>query len=148
MKRVVTPLGMAFLLIVSGCGGAAVSEDDAKTAFMVGFASAMSVGFKVALEGEVPGVSIDEETNDVTLDGYDVSEIGGGGGYTSISGTIRSEDSSLIADFELEGGPVETMGFTLDLNEVSDLPEGSVFKTTATVNGKEMEIEISEEDAS
>ena len=86
---------------------------------------------------------IAEETFDqggvLTLEDFDLSFIPLG--YTSISGTTHSEEETLIADLTLEGGPVETLEFS-----TSEFQNVDVVKASVTVNGKEMEIELTEAD--
>jgi hypothetical protein len=144
-------LVVAFLVALAGCGegdgGSTVSIDEAKEAFVFSYAAVLIVSIATAFGEEIEGVSLDQETNELTMDGFDLagyleqpeSELP----YSAMSGTVTSGESRMAADLSLEGGPVGALAFDLGAQEIQ-AAEG--FTTTITVNGEELEIEITAED--
>ena len=151
MKKTIAIGTVAVLLFaLAGCGGSgggsSVSEDDAKQAFMVSFVSVLTASFGLAFGQEIPGATLDEETQELTLKDFSLEEIAGEDSdipYTSISGSVISEEEAMVADLTLEGGPVESIGFTLTGDQ---LQSDDGFSITVTVNGNEMELEMTAAD--
>lgn len=151
MKKTIAIGTVAVLLFaLAGCGGSgggsSVSEDDAKQAFMVSFVSVLTASFGLAFGQEIPGATLDEETQELTLKDFSLEELAGAGSdipYTSVSGSVMSEEEAMVTDLTLEGGPVESIGYTLTGDQMQN-QEG--FSITVTVNGKEMELDITEAD--
>jgi len=150
LKRIIAIGTVTVLLFVlAGCGGsggAVVSEDNAKEAFMVGFVSALTASFGLAFGQEIPGATLDEETKELTLKDFSLEELAGAGSdipYTSVSGSVTSEEDAMVADLTLEGGPVKSIAFTMTGDQMQN---SDGFSVTVTVNGKEMELEITAAD--
>lgn len=145
MKRTTTWHIAAVTLVLAvvalaGCGsgsGAEVTSEEAEEAFIVAFGGAY-VGSMAAQVGQsMPGVSINAESNEVVFEEFDVSDLQTT--YDTLSGTIETTEESATADFSLTGGPVETISFDLTAEQMSD-QDG--ISARATVNGREMDIEI------
>ncbi|MFP4113815.1 MAG: hypothetical protein ACOC2Y_03770 [Spirochaetota bacterium] len=139
---------IALLVALAGCGGdSAVTTDEAKEAFAVSYASVLVVSLGTAFGEEIDGVSLNEETGELTLDGFDLGEYVDVGEeeltYETISGSVVSGASSVAANLTLEGGPVTAIEFELGPEEFQ-ATEG--FTTTLVVNGEEIELEITGED--
>ena len=143
---------IAMVVVVVGamvsCGGSSVSEEDAKEAYLVSFVSVFSASIGLAFGMEVDGVTLDKETDELTFDGFNPSEFLEGEfqpPYTDISGTVTSENDVMKADLTLKGGPVKSIAFTT--SEAVAL-SNSGFTTTVTINGNDVEMDITEEDLS
>lgn len=154
MRRVVAwAAGILLLASMAGCeggrgaAGAAVSDEEAKQAFVISFGSVLIASMTTAFGEEIDGVELNEEGDELTLDGFDLGAYLGDGApetpYTAISGTIDNEEERMNADLTLEGGPVESIEFSIGSEEMQ-ASEG--FSTTLTVNGREMELDITAED--
>lgn len=148
-QTIATAATVALLLALAGCGGggAAVSEEDAKQAFVFSFGSVMIASIANAFGEELEGVSLNEEGDELTLDGFDFAGYMDADPdemvYTSVSGTIANVDERMEANLTLEGGPVSAIEFSLGAEEIQ-ASEG--FSTTITVNGREIELDITTED--
>ena len=130
----------------SGRGGAApVSVDEAKEAFTVGFVSVFMVSIGAAFGQEMEGVTLDEEAEEIRMDGFDITEFAQESqiSYTAVSGSVRSEDDRMVADLQLVGGPVTTITFSLGQEE---LQAADGFTTTVTANGVDIEITMTPAD--
>jgi len=141
-------LVIVVLAAVASCGGSSVSEEDAKEAYLVSFVSVFSASIGLAFGMEVDGVTLDKETDELTFDGFNPSEFLDDGfqpPYTDISGTVVSENDAMVVDLALKGGPVKSIAFTT--SEAVAL-SNSGFTTAVTINGKELEMDITEEDLS
>lgn len=154
MRRVTAlAAGIVLLASLAGCGGggggagAAVSEEEAKQAFVISFGSVLIVSMATAFGEELDGVELNEEGDELSLDGFDLGAYLGEGApetpYSAISGTIVNEEERMNADLTLEGGPVESIEFSMGAEEMQ-AAEG--FSTTLTVNGREMDLDITAED--
>ena len=151
MKKTIAIGTVAVLLFaLAGCGGSgggsSVSEDDAKQAFMVSFVSVLTASFGLAFGQEIPGATLDEETQELTLKDFSLEELAGAGmdiPYTSVSGSVISEEEAMVTDLTLEGGPVESIGYTVTGDQMQN-QEG--FSITVTVYGKDLELDITEAD--
>ena len=151
--RKITAIGTiaVLLFVLAGCGGSggggsAVSEEGAKQAFVVSFVSVLTASFGLAFGQEIPGATMDPETQDLTLEEFSLADLVGEDSdipYTAISGDVVSEENAMVADLTLEGGPVESIGFTLTGDQMQS-DDG--FSITVTVNGKEMDLEITSAD--
>jgi hypothetical protein len=147
--RKVTALGSIaiLLLAVAGCGTSSdVTQEDAKQAFIVGFVSVFAASMGLAMGQPVDGVSMDEGTNELTLDGFSIADLVGedsGIPYTSISGSSVTNETSMVVNLTMEGGPVETIEFTMTADQMQNT---GGFTVTVTANGEEMELEITESD--
>jgi len=147
--RKITALGTIAILLfaLAGCGGgSAVNEESAKQAFVVSFVSVLTASFGLAFDQEIPGASLDPETQDLTLDDFSLAELVGEDSdipYTAISGSVVNEENAMVVDLTLEGGPVESIGFTLTADQMQS-DDG--FSITVTVNDKEMDLEITSAD--
>jgi hypothetical protein len=148
MRKVTAVGSIAILLLaVSGCGTSeAVTEDEAKEAFIVGFVSVFSASIGMAFGQPPAGVTLDEATNELTLDGFSIAELIGEDSaipYTALSGTATTGENEMTASLTLEGGPVESLEFTMSSDQMQS-SEG--FTIAVTVDGEEMELEITEAD--
>jgi hypothetical protein len=124
----------------------AVSVEEAKESFMVSFVSVFSVSIGLAFGQEIPGATLDPETEELRLEDFNLAALAAADSeipYTSISGSVITEDGAMIADLTLGGGPVETIEFTLGSEQLQS-QEG--FSVTVTVNGRDIELEITEVD--
>lgn len=151
MRRIATcAAGIILLVSMAGCrggGGATVTDEEAKQAFVISFGSVLIASMATAFGEEIDGVELNEEGDELTLDGFDLTTYLGDGApqtpYSAISGTIDNAGERMNADLTLEGGPVETIEFSIGSEEMQ-ATEG--FATTLTVNGREMEVEITAAD--
>jgi len=147
MRKVVAiGLVVVILAAIVSCSGTSVSEDEAKEAYLLSFVSVFSASIGLAFGMEVDGVTLDKETDELTFAGFNPSEFLDGEfqpPYTDISGTVTSENDVMKADLTLKGGPVKSISFTT--SEAVAL-SNSGFTTTVTINGKEIEMEITEQD--
>ena len=152
MKRLAGVAAIALLVgALASCGGGSVTEEEATMAFVYGFGSVFMTSFALAFGQEVEGASIDNETSELTLDGFDLmgfgetvdQEIADDVPYTSVSGTVNQSGEMMIADLTLEGGPVQTLEFEAG-SEVFQVEDQLTI--TVTVNGEEMEITITPDD--
>ncbi|MFW5745744.1 MAG: hypothetical protein ACOC2D_20900 [Spirochaetota bacterium] len=145
--------GIVLLVSMAGCeggrgtAGAAVTDEEAKQAFVISFGSVLVASMATSFGEEVDGVELNEEGDQLSLDGFDLSDHLGDGApetpYTAISGTIDNEEERMKADLTLEGGPVDSIEFSIGAEEMQ-ATEG--FSTTLTVNGRETELDITPED--
>lgn len=149
MKQL-TGIGITLVLLaaLAGCGGggANVSDTDAKEAFAYSFASAFMTSMGLAFGQEVPGATLDQETNELTLDGFDLNAFvddPDASPYSSASGTISNEEGRMIVNLTLAGGPVETIEFSIGEEEMQ-AAEG--FTIDVRINGVDMELEVTEDD--
>lgn len=133
-------LALIAVSFLFACSGTSVSQEEAEKAFVVSFAAVMTASFSSAFGSTPEGVVINDDGLSMELDNFDISEFEGVD-YTTISGTVVNENDSLKCDLQLTGGPVKTISF-----EYSDLTGAEGFNLKAMVNGKENQIEISEED--
>lgn len=62
--------------------------------------------------------------------------------YTSISGSVISEEDTMLADLTLKGGPAESIEFAPGSEQMQSR-EG--FAITVTVNGSEMDLQITDD---
>ncbi|MFW5738322.1 MAG: hypothetical protein ACOC6J_03865 [Spirochaetota bacterium] len=138
---------LAGMVACDGGGGVAVSDEEAKQAFVISFGSVLIVSMATAFGEEPEGVELSDEGDELTLDGFDLTTYLGEGApetpYSSISGTITNDEERMNADLTLEGGPVDSLEFSIGSEEMQ-ATEG--FSTTLTVNGRETELEITAED--
>lgn len=125
------------MLAFAGCTGLPrVSSAQAEEAFMVAFAGAY-LGTMAVQFGYAPaGVAVDDETRTVTFTDFNVSDLETA--YESLSGTLTTTNDSASAAFTLAGGPVESISFDIRADQMSS----TSIATTATVNGRSMEIQI------
>lgn len=160
-KLLVLALIGVVLTAISGCGGDSgsgssrgsgaeappVSMEEAKTAFIVGFVAVFSASIGLAFGQEVPGASLDPETEAMTLENLSLAELTSEEvdfPYSSISGTATPEgEDNMLADLTLEGGPVETLQFTLTS---AQMQSESGFDITVVANGREMDLQVTPED--
>ena len=155
MKRSIAAAAAVVLLVaLAGCGGeggsgASVSTEEAKEAFGVSFVAVMMASFSLAFGQEISGVSLDPETDELTLDKFNLADLFDDPdaaeelGYSAISGTVNNVNDEMVANLSLEGGPVKTIEFTLG---EAELQASEGFTTTVKINGKEMEIELAADD--
>ena len=150
-------IGVVVLIAVAlaACGGGrgsagsangpAVTVDEAKEAFTVGFISVFMVSIGAAFGQEMEGVTLDMEQEVIRMDGFDITEFADQTEvpYTAVSGTVRNVEDRLTADLQLVGGPVTTIAFSLGQAELES-PDG--FTTTVTANGAQIEITMSPQD--
>jgi len=140
---------LSIVCALSACGGGSgsgVSEGDAKEAFVLSMVSVLSASIGLAFGQDVPGATLEEETQNLVLDDFRLDEFFGADSelaYKSVSGTVANEEDAMVADLILEGGPVETIGFRLTGEQ---LQSAGGFSTTITINGKEVSLEITEAD--
>jgi len=128
----------ALVIALAGCQAeSGISSDQAEEAFIVAFGGAY-VGSMAAQVGQpLPGVSLDQENQAVSFDEFDVSELQTD--YQTLSGTVTTSGETANVDFTLTGGPVETIAFEINAEQMSS--EDGI-TATAMVNGTEMEITI------
>ena len=128
-------------ILFAGCSsGPKVTVEEAEKAFIVGFVVIFSASMEVAF-GNVPeGVSLSEDKKTLTIDKYDLSELGDLG-YTEVSGTVVENDSARLIDLTLVGGPVKTLKY-----ELAGALDTSRIQMTIEANGNEVEIDITESD--
>lgn len=154
----ITAVGLTLVMLAalascggSGGGGATVSAIEAKQAFGVSYASVLIASFALAFGQDVEGATLDEETEELTFDKFNLTEFFGEGDsdasedipYETVSGTVVPDGDAMTADLTLEGGPVKSIEFTLGQAEMQ---AESGFTTTVKINGKEMELEIGPDD--
>jgi hypothetical protein len=154
MKRMVAILaGIALIVALASCGGGGsgqeVTIEEAETAFIIGFGMVVGFSFAAAFGREVKGVTIDPDTGDLVVDNFSFSDLTGASDadidfiYTSMSGTVSNDENAMIADLTFEGGPVESLRFEIDNENVMDF---DVLELTATVNGRETDLSITNEE--
>ncbi len=142
---------VVLIAALAACSGGPVTEAEAKQAFVYGFGAVFMTSFALAFGQEVEGASLDPETNELTLDEFDLmsfgetinQEIADDIPYTSASGTVDQSGERLRADLTLAGGPVRSIVFEAG-SEVVEI-DGSL-PITVTVNGNEMMITLTPED--
>jgi hypothetical protein len=140
MKRIAA-IGMIVVLLlatVSCSGGAKVSQEEVDKAFVISFTSVLMASMGAAFGADMEGVTLNEETNEITLDGFDISEFETE--YTSISGSARGDGTTMWVDVTLDGGAVNEIEY-----ELTDFQGAESIETTVTVNGSEYEINLSPE---
>ncbi|MFW6292975.1 MAG: hypothetical protein ACOC7V_11735 [Spirochaetota bacterium] len=137
-KRIGVLVAAVLVIALAGCEREnGISSDQAEEAFIVAFGGAY-VGSMAAQVGQsLPGVSLDEENQAVSFDEFDVSELQTD--YQTLSGTVTTSGETADVDFTLTGGPVETIAFEVNAEQMSS--EDGI-TATAMVNGTEMEITI------
>ncbi|MFP4115014.1 MAG: hypothetical protein ACOC2Y_07595 [Spirochaetota bacterium] len=134
-------LALLVLVALSGCEeGPGVSSEEAEEAFMVAFGG-VYIGSMVAQFGQpLPGVELNPESNAVEFTDFDVTDLQTD--YETLSGTLTTTGESASADLTLTSGPVESISFTLTAAQLS-AEDG--LRTTVTVNGSEMEVQLEPE---
>lgn len=137
MNRIVT--GIAVFVLIAGLGacngGGTLSEEQVNEAFVVSFSAVMMGSMGAAFGADVAGVSLDQSTGELTMDGFDVSELETD--YTTISGTAGGDGTTMTVDATLTGGAVQSISYQL-----GDLSESDTIETTVTANGKEYELNL------
>lgn len=141
VKRVLIGVVATAAVLLSGCNdSSSLSQDEAEEAFLVGFTSVMMASFSAAF-GEAPeGVVLRDDMMTMELEDFDISEFDEVE-YTAVSGTVENVRGVIKCTLQLTGGPVETLVF-----EIADMTNMERIDLTATVNGNEMLIEITEEE--
>lgn len=149
MKRgIVAGVALALVIALVGCG-TPVSDDEAKDAFVYSYASVLLVSFGFAFGETIEGVSLDQESGELSFEDFDlVAYLDDSGAlgetpYTSISGTARADGEGMDVDLTLEGGPVTSLSFSVNQ---AMMQQEDGFETTVTVNGNELELGITPED--
>jgi len=155
-------LGLALVMIVGfiGCGGGSgsssgsgsasapkVSEDDAKLAYILGMGTVFAASISAAFGQPMEGATLDDNNN-LSLEKFDLAQLKGEDSpfefpYTFVSGTAVSVDEVMEADLMFEGGPVESLKFSMTGEQ---LQSEDGFTATVTVNGQEMELHLTPED--
>ena len=141
MKKIgIALLAVTLLLFTFGCsGGEKLPTEEVERAFVVSFSSVLMASMGAAFGADMEGVTMDEETQAVSLDGFDITELGTE--YTSISGEASGTGESMSIDVTLEGGKVKSISYT-----VSDFQDSDSIKTTVKANGKEYDLDMTAED--
>lgn len=137
MNRIVA--GIAVLLFVIGLGACSgqgsLSQEQVDEAFVVSFSAIIMGSMAAAFGSDLEGVSLDQETGELTLDGFDISELETD--YTAISGSARGDGTTMTAELTLAGGAVQSLSY-----ELGDISESETIETTVTANGREYEINL------
>ena len=135
MKSRITVLVLAVALLAAGAGCQLfnpVTQDDAAEAFGVAFGAYIVNVLVLVFGGEVEGATYDETSGTMTFTSYDLTELGTGTDYTSMSGTIAESSGDLVGDLTLRGGIVRDLQFTIDAYD-----DGSdIASVTVVANGK------------
>ena len=139
-KNKVYILLLVALLIFSGCGGSKVSVEEAEMGYIVGFAAVMAATFSAAFDQSKEGVTLSEDKLTMTLDKYRLSQFEGID-YTEASGKVVNKAGIMQCELELVGGPVKTIKF-----DIGDINNMSRVQTTIEVNGKKVDIDITEDE--
>ena len=152
MKKIVAILAAIALLVAlascGGGGGAAVSTEDAEAVFVLSLSLVVMTSFVAAFGQEVEGVSLGED-NVLTFDKFSLSAFGEGDPdadlpFETMSGTVgMSEAGGMVADLTFDGGPVESLEY--ELEEGVDLEDMDDLEVTVKVNGRSMDLLITEE---
>ncbi len=125
-------------VMLAGCSSPKVSVEEAEAAFAVCFRTVMAATFSGAFGTAPEGVILNDNT--LTLEKLDITEFGNIE-YTAISGSVVYGNGTMKCDLELIGGPVRTLKFTL-----SDLSDIGNIKTTIVANGREIEIDVTQDE--
>ncbi len=158
MRQIATIALLAILVVgLIGCGGSngtasngsgAASEEatapapqvtklEAEEAFAVGLASVFFASFQSAFGSAPEGTSLSEDSTVLTLDEFDLAEFKTD--YSTVSGTATNNGEGMDCDLQLEGGPVETLQFSIE-----DF-ESETVEATVIVNGSPMSLALSED---
>lgn len=133
-------LAASLLLFTFGCSdGAKLPTEEVEKAFAVSFSSVLMAFMGAAFGADMEGVTMDEETQTINLDGFDITELGTE--YTSLSGKASGDGESMTIDVTLEGGKVKSISY-----KVSDFQNSDSIKTTVKANGKEYDLDMTAED--
>jgi hypothetical protein len=165
MKRMAAIILIALMVVaMTGCGGSSdsssetsnsagsgvprVSDDEAKTGFMVSFVSVFSASMGLAIGQEMEGASLDPETEVLTLESFDLAQFAEESesdvlGYTAVSGTAGPDGDDLVVDVSMVGGPVETIQYRMTAEQLQN-PDG--FSISVVANGQEMDLTLTAED--
>ena len=143
VKRVL--IAVVIAVAIAGCSGPAVTEDEAREAYLVSFISVFSASMGITFGGELPGVTMDKDTRALTFDDFDPSQFAENitNTYTGISGSVSEEDETLVADLKLSGGAVKSIKFSATETQAMS---SDTFTNTVTINGKDMELQIGPDD--
>lgn len=160
MKKIIA-VGMILMLTMAmvACGGSKdagsggaestgsrVSDEEAELAFMTSFVAIFTASMGLAFGQEVPGASLDPDTEVLTFTDFDMSVLASEESeipYTAVSGTATPVDDDMAADLTMVGGPVESIQYTMS-SEMLQSEDG--FSITVTVNGREMDLDLTPED--
>lgn len=141
MKKIgIALLAVTILLFTFGCsGGGKLATEEVEKAFAISFSSVLMASMGAAFGADMEGVTMDEETQAVTLDGFDITELGTE--YTSMSGEASGDGESMTVDVTLEGGKVKSISY-----KVTDFQNSDSIKTTVKANGKDYDLDMTPED--
>lgn len=148
MKRYTAIVTAGILLVaLSACDReSAVTNDQAREAFVISYVSVFVASMGLAFGEALPGVSVDEETQVLTLKDFSLAEFfedDTGMAYTSVSGTVTNQAESMVADMTMKGGPVTSIAFALTPDQMES---EAGFTLDATVNGVPMRLEMTDAD--
>lgn len=115
-----------------------ISERDATEAFAVSLMAVMFASFQSAF-GEAPeGATLSEDNLVLTMDKMRLTDFEGSA-YTAISGTASNNGDGMDCDLILEGGPVESIRYTIESFDQETV------EANVVVNGEEMLLSLDEE---
>lgn len=134
--RLPTLAAAAFSLLLTACGPPRVSLEEAEEAFVAAFGGAYIGSFFVQLGQELNGVVLNDETDTMEFDGFRIADLGTR--YTELSGAARTTATSLLGDFTLLEGPVETIRFELSVEQM----RAETIEATVIANGRPVAISI------
>jgi hypothetical protein len=154
MKRLVS-IGLVVVLVgaLAACGGdsgtddSGVSEDDARIAYMLGVGTVFAASLAAAFGQTMPGVTLVDDEN-LSIDNFDLTQMAADESmfefpYTTVSGTATNTGETMEATLTFEGGPVETLSFTMSGDQ---LQSETGYTAEIVVNGQEMALQITPED--
>jgi hypothetical protein len=156
MKKTVAILtGIALAVALASCGGstggsggAVVDTKDAEAAVAVSLSITVAASMMLAFGAELEGAVLNSDST-LTFDNFDLTQLAEGDSdvelpYVSMSGTVAfNENAGMTIDVTFEGGPVNSLMYEID--ESIDLENLGSLELTATVNGRSMNLVVSEE---
>ena len=141
-------------LLVVSCAtasyGPRVTDQEAKEAILVSLHMSIVASIVLAFDGEIEGATWGEDDS-IVYDDFDLAQLNDEGEetafpYTSLSGTAaKSESGGIVVSITLAGGPVVSLEYELDAD--TNLDDFETLEVTAIVNGREMDVVITREDA-
>lgn len=140
MKRIVSIIVIALLgsALVACGGGAALNQEQVDEAFIVSISAFLMGSMGAAFGADVEGVSFDVETGELSMDGFDITNLETD--YTAISGSAGGDGTSMTVEATLTGGAVNSISY-----EVGDFTQSETIDATVTANGKSYDISIGPE---
>jgi hypothetical protein len=140
MKGTRIVAGLALLVLAFASCGSSLTQEEVENATAVTYAAWMTSALAAGFGQSPEGVTVNEDNTEVTLDNLDISDFEMG--YDSVSGTITTDEETVVFDIKMTGGPVSTISYELSADAINS----TEFNMDVTANKKSYAVTLDESD--